>query len=297
MNVALLLLTPLLAVLAQAPSVLAAPSPAESPAAAVAPPAAPAVPSRDYRVGAGDVLEVTVFGNDDLSRTPTVQTTGRIAVPLVGDVPVAGLTLQEIQRELTERLGRSLLVNPQLDVRVREYKSQFASVVGEVNSPGRKPLRGRTRLIDLLLDAGGFTARASGEVLIARSEGTFEDGSRLRRVRLGGPAAPEDPASLQLPITPGDIVSAIPKSFVTIEGEVAKPGRYLIEGELTVSGAISSAGGLTRSGSDTITVRRLEAETGKTVILEVDLKAVRKGKQPDLVLQPSDSVSVKARTL
>jgi polysaccharide export outer membrane protein len=240
---------------------------------------------------------VTVFGNDDLSRTPTVQTTGRIAVPLVGDVPVAGLTLQEIQRELTERLGRSLLVNPQLDVRVREYKSQFASVVGEVNSPGRKPLRGRTRLIDLLLDAGGFTARASGEVLIARSEGTFEDGSRLRRVRLGGPAAPEDPASLQLPITPGDIVSAIPKSFVTIEGEVAKPGRYLIEGELTVSGAISSAGGLTRSGSDTITVRRLEAETGKTVILEVDLKAVRKGKQPDLVLQPSDSVSVKARTL
>jgi polysaccharide export outer membrane protein len=243
------------------------------------------------------VLEVTVFGNDDLSRSPTVQTTGRIAVPLLGDVVVAGLTTQEIQRELTERLGRSFLVNPQLDVKVREYKSQFASVVGEVNNPGRKPLRGRTRLIDLLLDAGGFTLRASGEVLIARSEGTFEDGSRLRRVRLGGPSAPEDPASLQIVMNPGDVVSAMPKSFVTIEGEVAKPGRYLIEGELTVSGAISSAGGLTRSGSSMVSVRRIEAETGKTVILEVDLKAVRKGKQPDLVLQPSDAVSVKARTL
>jgi polysaccharide export outer membrane protein len=63
-------------------------------------------------------------------------------------------------------------------VRVKEYQSQFVSVVGEVNSPGRKPLRGQTRLIDVLIEAGGFTPRASGDIVITRLQGSFEGGAR-----------------------------------------------------------------------------------------------------------------------
>jgi polysaccharide export outer membrane protein len=250
----------------------------------------------DYRIGPGDVLEITVFDNDDLSRAPTVQTSGAIALPLLGEVPVAGLSVAEVKEKLTALLGRDYLVNPQVEVRVKEYQSQFVSVVGEVNSPGRKPLRGRTRLIDLLIEAGGFTPRASGEVVITRLQGEFDGGGKTLRLRLAsGPLTPKDQISLEVPLQDGDLVTASPKYYVTVEGEVAHPSRYPIEGELTVTGAISLAGGLSRFGSNDVKVRRVDPETGKTTILEVDLKEVRNGKAEDPRLSANDVITVPRR--
>jgi polysaccharide export outer membrane protein len=271
---------------------------ATTPAATTPAEAAPAAASgSDYQVGPGDVLEVTVFGNDDLSRLPTVQTDGSIALPLLGAVPVTGLSVGEVQRKITNLLAKDYLVNPQVDVKVREYQSQFVSVVGEVNQPGRKPLRGRTRLIDALVEANGFTPRASGEVMITRSEGSFEGGRKSLVVRISASATPtpQDEINLSLPIKSGDIITASPKYFVTVDGEVNRPGRYAIESDLTVTGAISLAGGLTRFGSDNTKLRRIEAATGKVTILKVDLKDVRNGKKPDVPLQPNDVISVSRR--
>jgi polysaccharide biosynthesis/export protein len=270
-----------------APRPPAAPSPSPSPAATPAP---------EYRLGAGDVLDVIVFGNDDLSRTTTVQTTGSISLPLLGEVPVAGLTVSEAKQKLTSLLARDFLVNPQVDVKVKEYQSQFVTVLGEVNSPGRKGLRGRTRLIDVLVDSGGFTPRASGEVSITRAEGTFDGGGTLLRLRFGS-ATPSaiDQINLELVLRNGDIITALPKFYVTVEGEVTRPGRYVLDGDLTVTGAISTAGGLTRYGKNDVQVRRVDGQTGKTTIIEVDLKDVRKGKKPDLPLLPNDVVTVPRR--
>ena len=75
-------------------ALLQAPPPAETPAAPAAVPAA----TGDYEVGPGDVIEVAVYGNDDLSRIPTVQTNGSISLPLLGEVQVSGLTIAEVQR-------------------------------------------------------------------------------------------------------------------------------------------------------------------------------------------------------
>jgi len=282
----------LLAGLAAAQAPRPTPAPTPSPA-----PASPApTPAPEYRLGAGDVLEVTVFGNDDLSRTTTVQTSGAISLPLLGEVPVVGLTVAEAKQKLTSLLARDYLVNPQVDVKVKEYQSQFVTVLGEVNSPGRKGLRGRTRLIDVLVEAGGFTPRASGEVSITRGEGTFEGGGRLLRLRFGS-ASPSaiDQINMELLLRNGDIITALPKFYVTVEGEVTRPGRYVLDGDLTVTGAISTAGGLTRYGKNGIQVRRVDAQTGKTTIIEVDLKDVRKGKKPDLPLLPNDVVTVPRR--
>jgi polysaccharide export outer membrane protein len=276
------------ATVAQAPPT--PPSPAVRTAASPSP---LPVATLDYQIGAGDVLEVIVFGNDDLSRSATVQTNGTISLPLLGEIPVAGLTVTEIRNKLTTLLARDYLVNPQVEVKVREYQSQFVVVVGEVNSPGRKPLRGRTRLIDILVDAGGFTPRASGEIVITRGAGTFQDGGRALKLRLGSSSlSPADQVNLEVPLKSGDTVTASPKLYVTVEGEVNHPGRFLIEGELTVTGAISSAGGLTRFGSSDLKVRHVDPDTGKTKIFEVNLKAVRSGKAADLVLLPNDVVSV-----
>jgi protein involved in polysaccharide export with SLBB domain len=69
----------------------------------------------------------------------------------------------------------------------------------------------------------------------------------------------------------------------------------VLENALTVSGAISTAGGLTRFGASDVKVRRVDPQTGATRILEVKLKAVRDGKQPDLALLPNDVISVSRR--
>jgi polysaccharide export outer membrane protein len=250
----------------------------------------------DYKVGVGDVLELEVFGNQDLSRTPTVQSDGTITLPLLGEVSVAGLSIAEIKQKLTNLLAKDYLVNPQVEVRVKEYQSQFVTVIGEVNTPGRKPLRGRTRLIDVLVESGGFTPRASGEIVITRLEGGFEGGEKTLRLRFGtGPATLQDQVNLEIPLKNGDIVSASQKQTVAVEGEVTRPGRYTIEGELTVSAAISLAGGLTRFGGSKVRLRRVDSQTGKVEILTVDLKAIRKGKNPDPPVMANDVISVPRR--
>ena len=249
----------------------------------------------DYQVGPGDILEVAVIGNDEASRVPTVQTNGAVTLPLLGEVQVAGLTVAEIQRKVTNLLEKDYLVKPQVEVKVREFHSQFVSVVGEVNSPGRKPLRGRTRLIDALSESGGFKTTASGEVVITRADGTFEGGARTLKVRLSNAATPQDMVNLELPLRSGDIITASPKYFVTVDGEVNRPGRYAIESDLTVIGAISLAGGPTRFGSGNVKVRRTDAPSGKVTVIEVSLKDVRNGKKPDITLLPNDVVSVPRR--
>ena len=249
----------------------------------------------DYLIGPGDVIEVDVFGNDDLSRTATVQTNGTVTLPLLGDVAVSGLAARAIAEKLKDLLGRDYLVNPQVEVRIKDYLSQFVSVVGEVQAPGRKPIKGRTRLIDALVEAGGFNTRASGEVVVTRISGAFPGGSHVLTVRLGGTLTPEGQRAIESPLVSGDIISASPREYVTVEGEVQRPNRYPIDGELSVTGALSLAGGLTRFASSDVKVRRLDPQTGQIQIREVDLKAIRKGKEPDLVLMPNDVISVARR--
>jgi polysaccharide export outer membrane protein len=287
MSAALLLSAALLALAAQQPAPLPSPG---------AKPAEPATPT-EYVVGAGDVLDIAVLDNEELTRTATVQTNGMITYPLLGEVPVGGLTVQEIRRKLTTLLAKDYLVNPQVEVRVSEYQSQFVIVLGEVNSPGRKALRGRTRLIDMLVDAGGIKPTASGDVTITRREGVFEGGADTIKLKLSGSRdmTAQDWINLEVVLVNGDLINVAAKQQVTVEGEVARPGRYTIDADTTITAAISLAGGLSRYGSDDVKIRRLDAATGKAEITDVDLKDIRNGKKPDVVLHPNDVITVPRR--
>ena len=286
----------MLALLALTAMLQALPAPAD-PKPTPPPATAATDPARDgdYEVGAGDVLEINVFGNDDLSRVPTVQTNGSVSLPLLGEVQVSGLTVAEVKRKVTNLLAKDYLINPQVEVKVKDYQSQYISVVGEVNSPGRKPIRGRMRLLDALLESGGFKTTSSGEVMITRTDGSFEDGKKAVTVRISSSATIQDQINLELRLKNGDIVSALPKAFVTVDGEVNKPGRYAIEADLTVTGAVSLAGGRTRFGSGDVKVRRTDPATGKVKIIQVDLKDVQNGKKPDVPLLSNDVVTVGRR--
>lgn len=284
-----------LQLIATAVSAQTTPSPSPTPPALAS--SAEPSPASEYRVGPGDVLEVVVFDNNDLSRTANVQTNGTIHLPILGEVPVVGLTVPEIQRKLVTLLARDYLVRPpKVEVKITVYQSQFVTLLGEVNRPGRVTLRGRTRLIDALVEAGGFTPKASGEVQILRKEGTFDGGDAKLTMRFGGSLNRMLELNLEVPLRNGDVITASAKSYVTVEGEVNRPDRYAIEEDFTVSRAILAAGGLTRFGSSKIKVFRINPKTGKAdVELKVNLKAIRTGKQPDLGLLPNDRILVSRR--
>jgi hypothetical protein len=129
---------------------------------------------------------------------------------------VAGLTIAEVQRKITNLLEKDYLVKPQVEVKVREYQSQYVSVVGEVNSPGRKPIRGRMRLIDALIESGGFKATASAEVMITRPEGTFEGEKKSITVRISSAASLQDQINLANKDY-NDFVGVVPDGFLFLK--------------------------------------------------------------------------------
>jgi polysaccharide export outer membrane protein len=256
--------------------------------------AAPAGPPPEYRVGPGDVLEVVVAGRPDLSRLPTVQPTGAIFLPRAGEITVAGATTHEIADRIAPLLVAEDLEAPEVTVRLKEYQSQFVWVYGEVLHPGRKALREGTRLIDALLDAGGLTSRASGEVTVERRSGTFADGTRSLVVRLrGGDPTPEELDDLSRYLTSGDVVVAVTQHWVTLSGEVRRPGRYPLEDDMTLARLIESAGGLTGFGHERVLLRHPDAR-GE---IEVDLGAIRSGEAVDPELSPGDHVTVRTKIL
>jgi polysaccharide export outer membrane protein len=257
-----------------------------------------AVAQEPYRVGPGDVLEVNVASRSDLSRLPTVQTTGGVFLPRAGYVEVTGLTTGEAAQRIAPLLIGDDLLSPEVSVRVKEYKSQFVWVYGEVLHPGRKPLRGGTRLIDALLDAGGFTTQASGQVTVERQKGTFPDGRRSIVILFGGgDPTPEEINDLGLYLAPGDVMFAGIQNWVIVGGEIIRPGRYPLDEGLTLTHAIEQAGGRATFGSDRVTVTRVDPGTGVTRDIEANLKDIRSGNAEDLVLTPGDRVMVQTRGL
>jgi protein involved in polysaccharide export with SLBB domain len=151
--------------------------------------------------------------------------------------------------------------------------------------------------VDALLDAGGFTSRASGEVTVERQNGTFADGRRSLVIRFSGAnPSPEELHHLGLRLSNGDLVVASTQNWVIVSGEVTVPGRYPLEPDLTLGRLIEEAGGLTAFGSSRVTLRRSNAGTGAADV-EVDLKAVRSGSAVDPELSPGDHVVVRAKRL
>lgn len=134
-----------------------------APAATVAPPpaaAAPAVAPSDYVIGPEDVLQVSVWKNDTLSRVVPVRPDGKISLPLLNDVQAAGLTAMQLRDKIATALGE-FMPNPEVSVIVNEVRSMRVSVLGEVQKPGVLQLRSSTTILEAIAMAGGFGTFAS----------------------------------------------------------------------------------------------------------------------------------------
>jgi polysaccharide export outer membrane protein len=125
----------------------------------------------DYRIGPEDMLQISVWKNDAVSRAVPVRPDGKISLPLLNDVQAAGLTALELREVLTKQLA-AYMPSPEVSVIVTDVRSFKVSVIGEVPKPGRYELKSWTTVLDVLALAGGFTQFASrSRILVLRPEG------------------------------------------------------------------------------------------------------------------------------
>lgn len=219
----------------------------------------------DYRLGAGDLLRLSVAGYPELGNDLRVSESGRIQVPYVGEVAVAGLSAEEAQRLIAEKLGEGFIRQPQVNLLVLQFQSQQASVLGQVNKPGKIGLQRASRVLDLLAEAGGLaTATAADSASILHADGSN---------------APVDLRALfegdlrqNLPVRAGDTLFVPKAPQFYIYGEVQHPGVYKLERNMTAAQAISAGGGLSPKGTERgLRVKRRDAGgTPREVRVDVD---------------------------
>lgn len=142
----------------------------------------------DYRISPSDVLEVSVFGVDDLTRTVQVSSNGAISLPLIKMVPAAGKTASELEHIIAVKLEASYLQSPQVSVFVKEYTSQRITVDGAVNKPGIFPTTGQLSLLQSIALAEGLNNVADPTgILVFRTVGNQRMAARfdLKKIRTG----------------------------------------------------------------------------------------------------------------
>lgn len=124
------------------------------------------VGASDYRVGALDLLEISVFQVPDLNRAVRINATGFVSLPLIGAVAAGGKTVSELEAEIAKRLSDQYLQNPQVSVFVKEFASQRVTIEGSVQNPGIFPITGPTTLLQMVATARGFTPLADDRAII-----------------------------------------------------------------------------------------------------------------------------------
>jgi polysaccharide biosynthesis/export protein len=248
----------------------------------------------DYRLGAEDLLEITLFNVTGpnvgiLPRQVQVRISqeGIITLPLLGNLSVAGLTPATLAQQLRQRYDE-YLYNPQISVDVREYRSQRVSVVGAVRQPGVFQLTGPKTLVDLLSMAGGINERAASQVHIYRQS---SEGRQTHVVDLLALAS--NPGLLNMPIQPGDVIDIPQAGTFFVDGAVGKPGSYPFSRQYTLTQALVVAGGLNTDLSDESNVaifrRRGSPEADR---ISVNLKQILAGNAADPPVEPDDVIVV-----
>ena len=277
-------------------------------------PRQPSAPPQAYRIASGDVLSITVWGQEHLSQECEVNASGTISYPLLGDIPAAGSTCFELQAALQDHL-RQYLKEPQVMVQVLRYGTLGASVfiLGEVKSPGVYPLGSGTGPVQALAVAGGVTSLASGEITIVKARtGEFHTTGLEHAITSASPTA-------EAAIEPGDVIMVNRKAEAdqnrryAVLGEVPSPGMYDIpvDGEVSVLDAMEKAGLLssnprgkaesgTSAGDELSRPADLEHAllTRGDVVVPLNLVSLLEGDtSQNLLLQAGDVLTVPRRSL
>ena len=249
--------------------------------------------STDYRVGPKDLLEISVFGLDELNKTVRVTEDGKITLPLLGEVEVEGLTKAELEVKLKQLLEEKWLHNPQVTIFIQEHQSKRVSVLGAVGSPGPYELLGRQTLLQIISQAGGLTQEAGNEIIVMRQ---LPDGtSTSLKISIDDLILKGD-ATLNIPLQPDDtVIIPIDRTvYIYVFGQVRSPGALEVRKSNipTLIQAIAQAGGFSeRASKGGVLIRRMD-ENGDEIEIKVNVRNILKGKRKDIQLKENDTVYV-----
>ena len=230
----------------------------------------------EYRIGAGDVVRLTVFQNPDLSLETRVTEAGLISFPLLGSVRIGTLSVTAAEKLIADGLRSGNFVrSPQVTLIVLQVRGNQASVLGQVNRPGRYPLEvADMRLSDLLAIAGGMANGGADTVIVTgtRDGKAFRQEIDLPSVFAAGGAGKD------LYILNNDVIWVDRQPVIYIYGEVQRPGPMRLERDLTLLQALATGGGLTQRGTEKgIRVHR-KGRDGKVEVIQPGMSdALRDG--------------------
>lgn len=250
----------------------------------------PQQPPADYVLNPGDVVEISVLGEADLSRTVAIRPDGKINLPMIGDVLAGGQTPRQLAEQITTAL-KTYLRNPQVSVSVKEFRVEraFVYVVGQFQRPGPIEIQKGWTVMEVMAVAGGFTPRAAlrRASIIRRGTGESIPLDLDKLITAGDRSA-------NMPVEPGDIIM-LPafQNRILVLGSVNAPGAYDIDEGGRVLEAIALAKGTAeRARPDSIGVIR-NTIAGKPTVTTVDMnKMVAGDASQNIVLQNADVVYV-----
>lgn len=272
----------------------------------------------EYRIGANDLVAISVFDAPELNRLVRVSSSGEISLPLLGAFQAAGRTPRELETAIADRLRAHYMRDPQVSVFVQDMQSHGVSVFGAVTKPGVYQIRGVASLVEVLSLAGGIALDAGDSVIVVRGSEAPEPSAdaatdtttnntaitaprgataaagetiEVHLARLLDRADPQD----NILIYPGNVVKVTRAGTIYVVGEVRKPGGYVLTAnqKISVLQVLALAEGPTSTAARSkAMVIRTDAATGQRSEIPINLGKILSGKAEDPQLESSDIVFV-----
>lgn len=241
------------------------------------------------KLAPGFLVALQVLDDPDFTGEFRVDARGEIVLPVLGSLPVMGKTEHEVGAEIRKQLmERRILLDPQVEVAIREYVPSEITILGEVNLPGRYPLLAERNLVDVLALAGGVTNLAGNQVEITGS-GDKAQTRTLQYSRNMGAAAVRHEM-----IAPGDTVLVKRAGIIYVLGAVNRPGGFVMqeEGTLTILQAIALANGTSLTAAPKVVFLVRKGANGAATVQEIPFLKIAHGKGQDAKLEATDVLFV-----
>lgn len=265
-----------------------------------------------YRVGPKDILNISVWEEPDLTKEAVIDQDGTINYPLLGTIQIAGMSVKQIDTKITHLLAMDYLVNPEVDVTIKEYNSQKVLVLGEIKKPGLYMLTGLTYLLEIISRAGGLTENAGNQVNIYRAKDSRPIASSSYDMSdLSDLIEKIKPVSIDLDelMKKGDLLynltlrsedviifsnkkdADVLEQKVYISGHIKKTGSYDYQKGLTALNLCIIAGGFQDRAAPNRAVLTRNSDN-QQIMLKINLNKIKLGKIKDIQLQPGDRLHI-----
>jgi polysaccharide biosynthesis/export protein len=237
----------------------------------------------DSMISIDDVLDISVYNHPEMNTTVRVDGQGMVLLPLINEVKVQGLTVSEAAARIASLLADGYINRPQVNVFVKNFLEQKASILGQVVKPGVYDINRKTTLLELISMAGGLTPEA-GDIATLKHEDAKGAKGKSQEIEIAlNRLINQGDTSLNVSIIDGDKIFITKAGVFFVSGQVRKPDSYKYQEKLTVMKGITMAGGFTDTASKN-SVKIVRKVNGKEKVFT--------GVDMDTLVLPDDMIVV-----